>query len=293
METTAGAEGAIILAVDGSGHADRAVEWAAAQAALEHRRVVVVHVAVVPAWAVGEYRLMEARVDADAALLSMHRTESNIAEEVADRVRQLAPGVEVSATFRVGDPRKALLDLSERAAMVVLGSRGLGPVRSLLIGSVTSALVRHGKCPVVVVRPDDGERRRHGMLVGTDGGPESLPILEYACRLASQRQLPLTVLLSHGGFGSAPDGWEEAERLLVENARGLREKFPDVHIALETAFGPPENELVSRGSGMDLVVVGRRERTLLERLHFSSSAASVVEHSNTTVAVVPLGERQG
>ena len=93
--------------------------------------------------------------------------------------------------------------------MLVLGSRGRGQLRSLLLGSVGVALVRHARCPVVVHRPGHAGTVRDGIVVGADATEESLPVLEFAYREASLRKLPLTVLYSYwdiqgGTMGAYP-----------------------------------------------------------------------------------------
>ena len=88
-------------------------------------------------------------------------------------VARIAPDVEVDQVLRIADPRAVLLELSHDAAMVVLGSRGRGQLRSLLLGSVGTALVRHAHCPVVVHRPGNPGLVRNGILVGVDASPES------------------------------------------------------------------------------------------------------------------------
>ena len=50
-------------------------------------------------------------------------------------------------------PAKALVDRSADAALVVVGSRGLGSVRGALMGSVSADVLRHAHCPVAVIRP--------------------------------------------------------------------------------------------------------------------------------------------
>jgi len=63
------------------------------------------------------------------------------------------PTVEVAYRAAFGHAAEVLLALSGEARMLVVGSRGLGGVRSLLLGSVSEQCVRHAGCPVLVVRP--------------------------------------------------------------------------------------------------------------------------------------------
>jgi nucleotide-binding universal stress UspA family protein len=63
-------------------------------------------------------------------------------------------GIRHRTILELGDPRRSLREVAaaERAAMVVVGARGVGPIAELLVGSVASYLVTHADLPVVVVR---------------------------------------------------------------------------------------------------------------------------------------------
>ena len=187
METKAGT---IVVGVDGSEGSARALAWAIEQAVAEHRPLTLVHAihAVTPAY------LDAAIVDpanASAAVTAAGRT---VCRRLWATVEAVAPDLEVDEVLDFIDPRVLLLEQSRDATMVVFGSRGLGKVRSLLLGSVSVALVRHAHSPVVVHRPGNAGTVRNGVVVGVETSEESLPVLEFAYREASLRGLPLTVL---------------------------------------------------------------------------------------------------
>ena len=182
--------GTVVVGVDGSKSASRALAWAVDQALAEHRALTLVH-AVLP---VGAAWLDQDGIDHRIGVDPMHTEGHELLRRAREAVTERAPDLEVHEVLRVVDPRELLLSLSAQAALVVLGSRGRGPVRSLLLGSVGVALSRHAYCPVVIHRPCHQGKVRHGVLVGVDGTADSQAALEFAFRQASLRALPLTVL---------------------------------------------------------------------------------------------------
>lgn len=266
--------GAVIAAVDGSRHADVALRWAAGQAVLEHRPLAVVSVG-----------------DDDAY---------RITQQAVRQLDGLSPDLEVLSVAVVGDPRAVLVDLSERAHLLVLGTRGRGPVRRLLLGSVSSAVSTLAHCPVVVARSVTRGDEGNGVLVAADGTAESLPVIEYAFDQASLRGLPLTAVHCVWDVVAAVAGQrnvriedadqgvgDEAHRLLAESVAGFGEKYPDVTVRTRVTHGLAEDVLGWRTGAWDLVVVGRHPRQSAGRVVEGSVAAAVVEHARTTVAVVP------
>jgi len=220
-----------------------------------------------------------------------------ILETARKHVAAKAPDLEIHDVLHVSDPREVLLELSRNASIVVLGSRGRGSVRSLLLGSVGVAVSKHAHCPVVVLRPAQVGAVRNGVLVGADGTERSREVLEFAYRIAAARDLPLTVLHSYWNAAALVEGipqglaaetqLEEQRLLLAESVAGLAEKFPEVRVRTELAHGSADDCLVGAAQRMDLVVVGAHYGGPLSRLTRGSVAASVVEHSPCTVAVVP------
>lgn len=93
-----------------------------------------------------------------------------------------------------GDPRGVLIGLARQAHLIVMGSRGRGTVRSMLLGSVSAAVSKYASCPVAVRRPPRGRAHTCGVVVGSDVTPESVPVVEFAFEQASLRGVPLTVL---------------------------------------------------------------------------------------------------
>jgi nucleotide-binding universal stress UspA family protein len=141
----------IIVGVDGSGHSQRALEWAMKEAAIRHAplTVLTVHQAIM-----GFYGGVATYPD-DAVLTEKAGTA---AQAEADQVLAgLAGPRPESVTVKAvnGFPVEELISASKDADMVVLGSRGAGGFARLMMGSVAGQVTQHAHCPVLIVPPED------------------------------------------------------------------------------------------------------------------------------------------
>ncbi|MCW2756772.1 MAG: UspA domain protein [Nocardioidaceae bacterium] len=241
---TSPAPGSIVVGVDASPDSDRAVVWAARQAMIEHRPLTLVHGIGVEgaAW-------LEARDTQGESVLDLLRAEGQkVLDAASTTARWTYPDVEIGTVMPLTDARLALLEIAERAAMLVVGTRGRGPLTELVMGSVSHAVTRLPPCPVVVVRPHDDDRARTVVLVGVDGSGASTAAIEFAYRQASARDLQLTVMycfldLLGNGIDSGVVAYDapglEAQRLVLdESVAGMGEKFSDVSVTLVIGRGP-------------------------------------------------------
>lgn len=299
MDTTSPVKaGTVVVGIDGSHPADRALAWAARQAALEHRALTIV-IATGP---LHQTWLGPPAVDLDALRASTAAYASTTMAAATSWVTSHEPGVAVHTVVTQTDPREELLERSATAAMVVVGSRGRGPVRTLLLGSVSAALSSHADCPVVVVRPDDadGPKERHGVLVGVQEAAASRPLLQQAFGLAAARGLPLTVLqclwdgrFDDGSVGTAPvaadpDGAARHRTHLEQVVAATAAGFPGVEVTTRQQHGFVDRILIELSPTMDATVVGSHHPNLLRRTVYGSLARTVLEHAAGVVVVVPL-----
>ena len=139
----------IIVGIDGSGHSQRALEWAFKEAALRHVPVTVftVHQAVRDNLGFIASYPGDADLTAKAEAAAKAETEKVLA--VLGRSRP--ESVTVSGVN--GIPVEELIKAGEGADMIVVGSRGAGGFSRLLMGSVAAQVAQHAPCPVVIVRP--------------------------------------------------------------------------------------------------------------------------------------------
>jgi nucleotide-binding universal stress UspA family protein len=142
----------IIVGVDGSSHSQRALEWAAREAAARHTSLTVltVHQALGSGWSGGPVAYPG---DQD---LTEHARELALAEtdKALEAIGTQQP-TEVTVRAVNGLPAQELLSAAEGAEMLVIGSRGAGGFTRLLLGSVSSQVTHHATCPVVVIPAED------------------------------------------------------------------------------------------------------------------------------------------
>lgn len=142
----------IIVGTDGSHHSRKALEWAAREAGLRHAplTVLTVHQAVVGYF--GGPVAYPGDVDLTAKAREAARKDT---DEVLDALGDDLPRPEqVSVLAVTGLPAEEILAAADDADLVVVGSRGAGGFKQLLLGSVSSQVTHHARCPVVVVPHD-------------------------------------------------------------------------------------------------------------------------------------------
>jgi nucleotide-binding universal stress UspA family protein len=143
----------IIVGVDGSRHSRRALDWAISEAAARHAplTVLTVHQAVAGYWD-GTVPVLYSE---DPSLTEQAREE--VQQETDDVLDKLGAGSRPpSVTVRAvtGLPAEELLVAAEQADLLVVGARGAGGFKRLLLGSVSTHATHHAHCPVVVVPAD-------------------------------------------------------------------------------------------------------------------------------------------
>jgi nucleotide-binding universal stress UspA family protein len=137
----------VVVGIDGSEHAQRALRWAVEEARLRGVTLTVVHVAPVP-------------FDLSAPILAHQPTEDelrSLGRELIDETLQDLDVVDldVERVALIGNAASQLCEAARGADLLVIGSRGLGGFRGLLVGSVTQQVVAHAPCPILVVVPQD------------------------------------------------------------------------------------------------------------------------------------------
>lgn len=141
----------VIVGIDGSSHSARALEWALKEGALRQASVSVVTVTSVPA---NPWTGNPAVQDTDSAhQQKMRQAAEELTRTAASRAGDTQPA-SVKIRAITGYPGNELIAASRDADLVVVGSRGAGGFARLVVGSVSSQVMQHAHCPVVVIPGD-------------------------------------------------------------------------------------------------------------------------------------------
>lgn len=300
-------QGSIVVGLDGSRESLAASDWAAREALRRGLPLRLIQAGTVPGGAAGGEVLPELAVPRDRA--------RRVLREAEDRLMARHPGLCVLGERVPGGPAAALLAASEEAEMTVLGSRGLGQVGGLLVGSVALTTVAHARRPVVLVRAGERAEDEHlpgtagkpstrtpcrEVLLGLDPAPSCDTLIEFAFDTAALRGAPLRVVhawsrtdthprSSSAGYERALDAEHvtKAGEAVATALQPWREKFPDQSVTVELATGGAASRLLEAASRAGLMVIGRRYRPSRVGGHIGGVTHAVIHFALCPVAVVP------
>lgn len=291
----------VVVGVDGSPSSLEAVAVAAREARLRGCGLKVVHAFFWPAVhaPLGPW-------SAASAEEALREVAGRVVTEAVEHARSVAPDVEVGDSVVAGGPLTVLEAQSRTAALVVVGSRGLGGFAGVMLGSTAVHLAAHGRCPVLVVR--DRADVTGPVLLGVDGSPAAEAAVEFAFAEAALRGTGVEALHAwtpwnvpvppspdpSEPYARAPGALADGERrLLAEAVAGRRERYPDVPVVETVVRGGAREALIGASAKAGLLVVGARGRGGFTGLLLGSVSQAVLHHAHCPVTVVRgSGDRQ-
>lgn len=290
----------ILLALDGSPSSDTACELVGSLAWPEGSVIDVTGVVEPVA------DVLTPLVVSAPAVRPLERQTSHELKRILDQaVASLEkPTLAVRRRILVGRPGTRIVDAATdtRAELVVVGSRGRGPLRSMLLGSVSAEVVDHAPCPVLVVRgPIAGP-----ILVAVDGSPSAQAAVTYlsANRIFAPHAVEVLcvapgsdlpgVYSAVGISDLAADSFatrlgENRERAEAVAAAAAQRLGAGGHRARwSVSMGNAAHEIIEAAGafGSGLIVMGSRGHTGLARIVLGSVARNVLLHSLTSVLIV-------
>jgi nucleotide-binding universal stress UspA family protein len=302
----------IVVGVDGSDHGQCALVWAAREAERRRRPLHIVTAYSVPIFAAsgldGGYATVDDSVIREGA--------EAIVKQAVEKVSGY--NIEVDASVENGDASGVLLEMSETAELLVFGTRGRGGFVGRLLGSVSSALPAHAKCPTVTVplicsdrlgettedKRIKAEQAKSGhqpvenvVVVGVDGSEQArVAVLEAASqaeRLGATLRVVCAVPQYSGSLAWVPAPMDRKALFadirvqLDAGMAWLKSHYPHLPVESELKDGSPVDVLVEASRHVELIVVGTRGRGGFTGMLLGSTSDGVLHHAKGPVLVVP------
>jgi nucleotide-binding universal stress UspA family protein len=288
----------ILVATDGS---DDALLAAQAAIDLSNRTGAELHVVhawqdlrppTLPAMAIDEY---------SQAYELWKREAEELLEEQAERLRS-AGAIVVAAHLREGRPAEEISKLAEElnVGLVIIGSRGLGAMKRLVMGSVSEGVVHLAPCPTLVVRGGERAWPPSKLIIGDDASEEARRAGELAAgigNLFGARALLVRVYPQVTVFKANRIVHTRASKeLLNRGERSLEERAAELESILGTR---PEvrvtsgeaaaiiQEAAEEGREPTLVAVGRRGLGAVRHFTLGSVSSDVLRAVSGPVLIVP------
>lgn len=314
IESAPARTGPVVVGHDGSRHAETAL-----RSGLTYARAFGAPLMVVRAW----------QLDPDAPAYTRIMAGESSFPEITASVRAALkdacaltvseePEVETEYRAALGRPADILTEMSATARVLVVGSRGLGGLRGLLLGSVSDRCAHQAVCPVLIVHPESvatpSEAAQKGptdrrapdvapgsIIVGHDGSPNSRLALDIAFDYATALHAPLTVircwtidempqgLLWRDGYVASFEEASEAVRgQLNQDVSESAARHPGVKVSCHGVLGDPAETLVHLSVDAAVLVIGSRGHGGFSSLLIGSVSAYCLHRAVCDTVVVPF-----
>jgi nucleotide-binding universal stress UspA family protein len=267
----------VVVGVDGSEGALRAVEWAALEA---ERRKAPLRIVSVPAMPPRMHPGKEGPQTVGNELLefSTQALDASVA-----RAGEVAPGLVTETGLLSGPPAEAIADSGSDALLLVVGASGMGAFAAMVLGSLSRYVADHATCPVVVVRRDTDASAAGGeIVVGIRDAREANEAVAFAFEEAALRGAALAAV--HAWHGSGAE--QEAARILEDTLSEWRDKYPAVAARPEIVHGHPGQVLADYSARASLMVIGRHGAPGTGHA-IGSAPHTLLSHARGPVAIVP------
>ena len=284
----------VLVATDGSKYGRWGLNWVATLPFVEPLRVTALHVLdtaalrapflAQPVMAGTERYIQE----------EIQRMEARSAKTISDTKGQLAT-LKLKGTVRKeqGAVTPVILKRApKRDGLLVVGSQGLDVLDRFMLGSVSTNLIHHATCPVLVVKGEAVPLRR--IVLATDGSSASAKAMAFVlAKFQPDRstgkggRAPIHVSVIHVMPFVKYPGLKEANNILIERSV---QKLIKAGFTAKPVYqlGRPAEEIIKAAAAQhaDLIVMGAKGLGAIARFLLGSVSTRVVQHSSCSVLVV-------
>lgn len=224
----------VVVGIDGSDTAIHAAQWAIDEAV--SRNVPLRLVAV----------MKDSHPSSDAYYEDLHHAEAAL-RAAQDAIGASDRPVKVETAIVSGLPSVSLIAESREAALVCVGSVGIGRYARSLLGSTATDLAEKAHCPVAIIRPESELPRRaiNWVVVAASADPGNDKVVASAFEEAKLRHAPILVLGEQDGHDDQVEQWKR--------------RYPDVHAYPVTESTEVAQFLKTHDEGVELAVIGDAE----------------------------------
>ena len=287
----------VVVGVDGTPGSAGALRYAVSEAVRREVPLRLVHVLPVtaPVW--------PGVPMSGVAGTELRAVATSILDSAAQKVRDLAPDLEVHTRLSAGSRSAAVVEAAQDACLVVVGRESQHGIDRILVGAVSAAVAAHARCGVAVVPSfwsDDHPRGR--VVVAMKSRSNAHAVLSEAFAQAHARGASLTVVtawelpdpyLDRIEVRTHADDWrEEGRRVLEDVLVEWRAAYPDVAVEVRIEHGRAAEVLLTSSKDADLLVLSRRHHAIPPFGHLGGVAHAVLRVSEVPVLVVPFVDPQ-
>ena len=286
----------LLVPVEFSPRCQGAVQYAEALSCHFHCEIVLLHVVIPPLASFSSFEAMAYTSAGDLA--------REIAEQRTMELQKFPCSVPADCCVRrlvlEGDPTETIVDFAarEKCNLIVMPTRGYGPFRRFLLGSVTAKVLHDAICPVwtgphMEAAPDFSSMHFHNVACAIDLGLHSREVMCWAGGFAAEFGAHLTLIHAIpasatrlGGFYFDPDWRTQLTRSAMERISFLREDMGiEASVAIEAGETPAVVGAAAETLKADLLVIGRGS-TPRAHGHLPTNAYAIVRESKCPVVTV-------
>jgi nucleotide-binding universal stress UspA family protein len=238
----------IVVGIDGSDAAINAAKWAVIEASSRNIPLRLIH-------AIPEAAISDDSMEVEYAQVSLRAADAAL--------QAMGEPVKVECDIVRGSPGSAMIDESRRAAMICVGSVGIGRIASKVLGSTADTVARQAHCPVAIIRSNrQGAESDSGYVaVVVDESRCNDAVLEQGFREARLRGAPILALgVWRGGLAEIP------YRQLDHRLGRWESRYPEVHVMPAAARRGAAEFLTHTEESVQLAVVGSEDADRVARM---------------------------